>query len=57
MKAKRNINAFINLKAELIACLKAEGAKESWVLPHLRAIGLFNSRHITGAKVLKVLSK
>jgi len=43
MKAKRNINGFITLKSELIACLKAEGMKESWILPYLKAIGLFNS--------------
>jgi len=47
MKAKRNINGFINLKAELIACLKAEGMNENWILPHLKAIGLFNFRQIT----------
>ena len=44
MRTTRNINSFITLKAELIACLKAEGMKENWVLPHLKAIGLFNFR-------------
>lgn len=45
MKAKRNtesrINGFLNLKSKMIESLKTQGVREEWIMPTLKATGIY----------------
>lgn len=41
-KSQSRVNGFLNLKARMIASLRSQGIRDAWIMPTLKATGIYN---------------